>query len=196
MGNAFLALAVMAVLAFAGCASPPTSPELGGTTETMRSDVLAGANTAAKGDTVHVDYIGKLENGTLFDTSVESEARNAGLAPRSSYEQLVFTVGAGQMITGFDEAVVGMREGEAKTVTLPPGKAYGNRNDKNVIVFPLDNIGNAESLKVGSALYANNGAIGTVIAINDQNVTVDFNHELAGKTLVFTIKLVRVDKQY
>jgi len=196
MENIFLAVAAVIVLALAGCSSPPSNQNIGGTTETMRSDVLAGANTAAKGDVVHVDYIGKLENGTVFDTSLETEAKNAGLPPRSSYAQLTFTLGAGQMIKGFDDAVVGMREGEAKTVTLPPELAYGNREDRNVIVFPIGKIGNAESLKVGSALYAANGAIGTVLEINSENVTVDFNHELAGKTLIFTIKLARVDKKY
>lgn len=194
--KAILAVALVVVLALAGCANPPSSQNIGETTNTMRNDVLTGAVTAAKGDVVHVDYIGTLENGTVFDTSLEAEAKKAGLPARPTYEQLVFTVGAGQMIKGFDAALVGMKEGEAKTVTIPPEDAYGNRDDRNIITFPLDKIGNAESLKVGSALYAANGAIGTVVDINDQNVTVDFNHELAGKTLIFTIKLARVDKKY
>ncbi len=162
----------------------------------MRNEVLTGAATAAGGDVVHVDYIGRFENGTVFDTSIESVAKGAGLAPRSSYSQLTFTVGAGQMIKGFDSAVVGMKEGEAKTVTIAPEEAYGVRDERNVITFPLDKVDNAVSLKVGSSLYAANGAMGTVVGINGQNVTVDFNHELAGKTLVFMIKLARVEKKY
>ncbi len=197
MANAFLAaLGLMLALAISGCVSPPSNQNLGETTESMRNDILSGAMTAAKGDVVYVDYVGTLENGTVFDTSLEAEAKRAGLPPRSKYEQLVFTVGAGQMIKGFDDALVGMKEGQAKTVTLKPDEAYGNRDQRNVITLPLDKIENAGSLKVGSALYAANGAIGTVVEINSQNVTVDFNHELAGKTLIFTIKLARVDKKY
>jgi peptidylprolyl isomerase len=69
-------------------------------------------DVAKKGDTVEVDYTGKFENGEVFDTS---EGR----------EPLQFTLGAGQMIPGFEEAVEGMKFGEKKTVTLPPEKAYG-----------------------------------------------------------------------
>ena len=196
MWQVFVAIGFVAMLlALSGCAAP-SSQDVSGTTELMRNEVLTGAATAAKGDTVHVDYTGKFENGTVFDTSIESVAKEAGLAPRSLYSQLTFTVGAGQMIKGFDNALVGMKEGEAKTVTIAPEDAYGVRDERSVITFPLDKIDNAVSLKVGSSLYASNGAMGTVVAINGQNVTVDFNHELAGKTLIFTIKLVRVDKKY
>ena len=84
------------------------------------SAVSSGVAVAAKGDMVKVDYTGKFEDGTVFDSS-------EGRGP------LGFTVGAGQMIIGFDEAVEGMRVGESKTVTLPPEKAYGARGSGDVI---------------------------------------------------------------
>jgi FKBP-type peptidyl-prolyl cis-trans isomerase SlyD len=98
------------------------------------------------------------------------------------------------MIKGFDDAVVGMRQGDAKTVTLQPQDAYGEWDPAQVVSFPRSQI-NATDLKVGSALYAASGAIGIVTEISGQNVTVDFNHPLAGKTLVFTIDMLRVDKK-
>ena len=149
---------------------------------------------AQKGDTVSVDYVGKLQNGTLFDTSIKSEAQKAGFPLRPSYAPLEFKVGAGQMISGFDAAVIGMKEGEEKTVTLPPEQAYGQVQAGAVISLPLSQIGNSESIKVGSVLQANNGAQGTVIEITNGTAKIDFNHELAGKTLVFTIKMIKIQK--
>ncbi|MCX8196811.1 MAG: peptidylprolyl isomerase [Candidatus Micrarchaeota archaeon] len=177
-----------------GCISLPSSQNLPVTTEVMRSDVLSGAQTALRGDIVHVDYIGMFENGTVFDTSIASEAQKAGL-PQKRYEQLVFRIGDGQIIKGFEDAVVGMREGEVKTVKIEPKDAYGEWDPRLVATLPIDNFENAEDIKVGGFVYSASGAPGIVTAIQDGKVTVDFNHELAGKTLVYTIKLVRVDKR-
>ena len=151
--------------------------------------------SADKGDTVSVNYIGKLENGTLFDTSIEAEAKKAGIFQQGrAYQPLKFVVGAGQMIAGFDAAVDGMKIGEEKTVRLPPSQAYGERNDSNIISVPLESIQGASALEVGAILYTQGGAKGTVIAIKDGNATIDFNHELAGKALVFTITMVSIEK--
>lgn len=155
---------------------------------------LIATKAAQKGDTVGVYYIGKLENGTLFDTNVKEEAQKAGLPARPDYPLLTFTVGAGQMISGFDSAVVDMKEGEEKTVTLSPSQAYGERREDAVISVPIGNIGNSESIKPGALLYAQNGATGTVVEVNATHAKVDFNHELAGKPLVFTIKMINITK--
>jgi FKBP-type peptidyl-prolyl cis-trans isomerase 2 len=98
------------------------------------------------------------------------------------------------MISGFDSAVVGMKEGEEKTATLPPSQAYGERREDAVISVPVENIGNSEGVKPGALLYAQNGATGTVVEVNATHAKVDFNHELAGKPLVFTIKMVNITK--
>ncbi len=163
----------------------------------MANTAINTATGAQKGDTVRVDYVGKLENGTLFDTSLQAEAKKANLEPRPSYEPLEFKVGAGQMIAGFDSGVVGMKEGQEKTVKLLPSQAYGEWSNERVIPIPVANIGNTEDIKVGSMLFAQNGAVGRVVEIgNGTNATakVDFNHELAGKTLVFAIKMVSIKR--
>ncbi len=186
-------------LLFSGCAQSP-QPQQDYTTNGGNSMANTSGNaalTVSKGDSVRVDYTGKLENGTVFDTSLEEAAKKAGLEPRPSYEPLAFVVGAGQMISGFDSAVVGMREGQEKTVKLLPAQAYGDRSSDRVIAIPVANIGNSKDIKVGSMLFAQNGAVGRVVEIgNGTNATakVDFNHELAGKTLVFTIKMLSITK--
>ncbi|MFQ6056430.1 MAG: FKBP-type peptidyl-prolyl cis-trans isomerase, partial [Methanosarcinales archaeon] len=99
--------------------------------------------TVNKGDLVSVDYIGRLENGEVFDTSYEDLAKNESIPKtsdfqiRTKYEPLEFKVGAGQMILGFDKAVVGMEIGEEKTVKLPPEEAYGPRNPRNIRYVPI-----------------------------------------------------------
>jgi len=164
--------------------------------KSLIGDIIANKNiAAANGDTVSVNYIGKLSTGALFDTSIKEEAQKAGFPLRPSYAPLSFTVGAGQMISGFDAAVVGMRIGEEKNVTLLPAQAYGEINADAVISVPLDKIGNSSGIKVGALLYAQNGAAGKVIEITNGTARVDFNHELAGETLVFTIRMVNITKK-
>ncbi|MHB8566247.1 MAG: FKBP-type peptidyl-prolyl cis-trans isomerase [Nitrososphaerales archaeon] len=81
---------------------------------------------AQKGDTVSVHYIGKYVGGKIFDTSIESEARKAGIhSPARDYKPLLVKLGAGQVIVGFDEGLTGMCINEEKEVTIPPEKGYG-----------------------------------------------------------------------
>jgi FKBP-type peptidyl-prolyl cis-trans isomerase 2 len=135
------------------------------------------------GDTIKVDYRGTLEDGTQFDTSV-------GRTP------LEFTAGAGQMIKGFDEAVIGMKLNEEKTVTLSPEKAYGSRNEELIQTVSLSVLEEAEiEAKVGTTVMASTGARGTIIEVTEENALIDFNHELAGKTLTFWIKVVDIQKK-
>ena len=81
---------------------------------------------AQKGDIVSIHYVGKFPGGQVFDTSIESEAKKSGLhSPARDYKPLQVTLGAGQVIAGFEEAIIGMEVNEEKEVTLPPEKAYG-----------------------------------------------------------------------
>lgn len=83
---------------------------------------------AKNGDTVRVHYLGKFPGGKVFDTSLEKEAIKAGIHNRSrDYKPLELTLGTGQVISGFNDAIIGMKPGEEKTVTLPPEKAYGKK---------------------------------------------------------------------
>ena len=130
------------------------------------------------GDTIAVDYTGKLENGEEFDSSI-------GKTP------LKFTVGAGMLIKGFDEAVIGMGVGESKTVTIPPEKGYGPRNEEAFVEIKKDLIPEEVPLAVGLILELQ-GPEGqpvpaSVAEIGDEIVKMDINHGLAGKTLVFDI---------
>ena len=146
------------------------------------------------GDKVSVDYVGTLEDGTVFDTSVKAVAEKAGLPLRPSYEPLSFTVGAGQMIKGFDAAVVGMKAGEEKTVKIPAKEAYGERSNANVMIISTSQLEQMLGAKPGAgmALYSNTGARGKIVSTNATETEVDFNHELAGKALVFKITIRKI----
>ena len=145
----------------------------------------AGLNAAQakNGDTVKVDYTGKLENGTVFDTS---EGR----------EPLNFTLGAGQVIPGFEKAVLGMKVGESKNVTIPVDEAYGEYNDTLVVVVNRENLTNIPNPEVGQQLYGSQTdgttITGTITNVTDTTITVDFNPPLAGKNLTFEIKLISI----
>ena len=138
---------------------------------------------AKKGDHVKVHYTGKLTTGEQFDSS-------AGREP------LAFTVGAGQMIKGFDDAIPGMSVGDKKTINIAPEHAYGAKNKEAIIEFPLSNIPEDMKLQRGMKLQLQNEAghpVPVVVTeVKDDVVILDANHELAGKELVFDIELVEI----
>lgn len=136
-----------------------------------------------KGDTVKVHYTGKLRDGRIFDSS-------------TGKEPLEFVAGAGQMIAGFDAAVIGMVKKDKKTVEIPASKAYGAVDTTKVFEIPKDRIP-AELAKVGEKLSMNTGysnVVVKIIKIDEKTITVDSNHMLAGKDLVFDIEMVSVEK--
>jgi FKBP-type peptidyl-prolyl cis-trans isomerase 2 len=144
------------------------------------------------GDTISVNYVGKLEDGTVFDTSIKEEAVQAGIYnQRRDYKPLTFTVGAGQMIKGFDEGVVGIRVEEEKTLTIPPEEAYGEYREELARELPVDAVDFTP--EVGMQLATNNGLTGTIIKVTESSFVVDFNHEVAGKTLIFLVRIVSVE---
>ncbi|AEH06577.1 FKBP-type peptidyl-prolyl cis-trans isomerase [Methanothermococcus okinawensis] len=146
-----------------------------------------------KGDKVKVDYIGKLENGEVFDTSIESVAKEEGIyTPERPYEPLEFTVGEGQLIEGFEEAVLDMNKGDEKTVNIPAEKAYGQRDEKLIQKVPKDAFEGADFEPEEGMIILAGGVPATIIEVSDNEVALDFNHQLAGKNLIFTIKLVDV----
>ena len=142
-------------------------------------------STAKKGDHVKVHYTGKLTTGEQFDSS-------------SNRDPLAFTVGAGQMIKGFDEAIPGMAVGDKKTINIAPENAYGNTNQDAIIDFPKSNIPEDMKLEKGMKLQLQNQdgqpIPVTVTEIKDEVVVLDANHELAGKELVFDIELVEISE--
>lgn len=138
---------------------------------------------AKKGDNVKVHYKGTLKTGEQFDSS-------EGRSP------LAFTVGAGQMIKGFDDAIPGMEVGEKKTINIAPKDAYGEKNADAIIEFPKANIPEDMKLEPGMKLQLQNqqGQPFPVVVteIKEEVVILDANHELAGKELVFDIELVEI----
>ena len=138
-----------------------------------------------EGDLVRVHYTGKLTNGEQFDSS-------------TGREPLEFTVGAGQMIKGFDDAMPGMSVGEKKTINILPGDAYGEKDEQAMIEFPKANIPDDMKLEPGMQLQLRNENGQpfpvTIAEIKDDVVVLDANHMLAGKELVFDIELVEIVK--
>lgn len=138
---------------------------------------------AKNGDKVKVHYTGKLMNGEQFDSS-------AGREP------LEFTVGAGQMIKGFDTAIPGMVPGDKKTINIPASEAYGERSEEAIIQFPKSNIPADMELAPGMQLTLSNQygqpVPVVVLEVKDDVVVMDANHFLAGKELVFDIELVEI----
>ena len=136
---------------------------------------------AASGDTVRVGYTGTLADGTQFDSSAESGP-------------IELTLGMEQVIRGFENALIGMTEGESKTVTLEPDNAYGHHNSELVQVVERAQIPTEVQLAVGVTLQAEepNGNLVhlVVVGVDDENVTLDANHPLAGKDLTFVLELV------
>jgi peptidylprolyl isomerase len=139
---------------------------------------------AVKGSTVRIDYVAKLEDGTVFDQSVEDEP-------------LEFVLGEGKVLPGVEEAVDGLEEGDGRTVTIPPAKGYGERDESLLRRFPksiaMEDSDLKENMVVKLHLKDGGTAPATVVGITDSEVTVDLNHPLAGKALVFDITLVSVE---
>lgn len=139
--------------------------------------------TVKKGDTIKVHYTGKLEDGTVFDSS-------QGGAP------LEFKVGGGDIIAGLDEGVVGMNAGETRTITIPMEKAYGPRQDERVFEFDRKKGPEHFNPEVGQRvqMYRADGmpVTATVVGVSEASVTMDCNHPLAGKTLIFETTLVEI----
>jgi len=142
--------------------------------------------TAKNGDKVKVHYTGKLTSGMQFDSS-------------SGREPLEFTVGAGQMIKGFDAAIPGMKVGDKKTIEIPPQEAYGDRSEEAMIEFPKTNIPADMQLEVGMQLSLRDQdgrPIPVVVReIKEEVIVLDANHFLAGETLIFDIELMDIESE-
>lgn len=139
-------------------------------------------STATQGDTVQVHYTGKLKDGSVFDSSREREP-------------LQFTVGEGKVIAGFEEAVVGMQPGETKSTTIAAANAFGERRPELVVQVNRSDFNTEQELAVGQRFTVQGSSGRQTIAIvdlNESTATVDANHELAGKDLVFDIELVAI----
>ena len=146
-------------------------------------------------DAVVVDYIGRLEDGSVFDTSVESVAQACGVynQQRDYQSGLPFTVWAGQMIQWFDAWVMGMRVGQTKTVHIPADQAYGAWDEAYLMPVPKSSFDGAENLKPWDQVMTSMGQSFKVHQVEQENIILDANPPLAGKDLIFDITLKSVN---
>jgi peptidylprolyl isomerase len=146
---------------------------------------------AKEGDKVKVHYTGKLEGGEVFDSSECTEDDcSCDSGP------LEFTIGKGEVIPGFEKAVIGMSEGEAKTFIIPVEEAYGKRNEEMVVAVERSHVPADLTPEVGMRLEVTqeDGQEFPVVImeVTETHVTLDANHPLAGRDLTFDIKLVEI----
>lgn len=137
---------------------------------------------AKNGDTVRVHYTGTLDDGTVFDSSRERDP-------------LEFVLGQGSLIPGFESAVEGREAGEKVCVTLPPDKAYGDVDRELIFTVPRAQVPDHIPLNVGVPLQLSNeqGQMDvTITEVGADEITLDANHPLAGKTLTFEIEIVEI----
>ncbi len=140
-----------------------------------------------KGSKVTVEYEGSLEDGTIFDSSSQ----------HGHSHPLEFTAGEGEVIKGFDEAIIGMNEGEEKTIEIESKDAYGEYNPQLKQKIPKSSLNAEGEPKAGMTLV-----IGTpdgkqfpvkILEVDEENITIDLNHPLAGKKLTFKVKVVKIE---
>ena len=136
-----------------------------------------------EGDKVKVHYTGKYEDDEVFDSS-------------ENRHPLEFTIGSGSVVSGFEKGVMGMEVGEKKTITIPPEEAYGAIRKELVRTFEKSRLPKDILPWVGKKLRIprkEGGVINAVVAAMDEDtVTLDANHALAGKTLIFDLQLVEI----
>ncbi|MHC4791313.1 MAG: FKBP-type peptidyl-prolyl cis-trans isomerase [Planctomycetota bacterium] len=138
---------------------------------------------AKQGDTVKVHYTGKLNDGTVFGSSVDREP-------------LQLTIGNGQVIPDVEQAVVGMNPGESKTVKVLPEQAYGLYQEEMVVEVDRNQLPSDLELEVGKQLQVRQQdgqkAVVTVVDVSESSVKLDANHPLAGEELTFDLQLVEI----
>ncbi|MGB0347334.1 MAG: FKBP-type peptidyl-prolyl cis-trans isomerase [Balneolaceae bacterium] len=140
-------------------------------------------STIKNGDTVKVHYTGTLDNGEVFDSSINRDP-------------LQFTLGQGQLIPGFENAVIGLGVGDVTTANIPSSEAYGEHNPQMEVTVEKSQLPEGMTPEIGMQLQLNQPdgqPIPCVITkIEDEMVTIDANHPLAGKDLTFNIEIVEI----
>jgi FKBP-type peptidyl-prolyl cis-trans isomerase 2 len=138
---------------------------------------------ARQGDTVQVHYTGRLQDGTVFDDSIEGEP-------------LQFVIGKGDLLAAFEAAIVGMEEGAWKTIAIPAQEAYGTYRPEMAAKIPRTQLPPDLKPVIGQQLQVSQDEeqmiIVTITAFDADSVTIDANHPLAGKDLIFEVKLVKI----
>ena len=141
-----------------------------------------------KGNKVKVEYEGKFDNGEIFDSSKHGEHSHP----------LEFVVGKGQVISGFEEAVIGLKKGDEKEIKLESEEAYGNYDSTLKREIPKEVIPEGQEIKEGMIIVMQTPEgyklPARIVSISDDSFTIDLNHPLAGKKLIFNIKVIDVEE--
>ena len=140
-----------------------------------------------KGSKIKVDYEGSFDDGKVFDSSTHGDHSHP----------LEIEVGAGKVIKGFDEALVGMELNEEKEIKLSPSEAYGEHDSKKIVKIPRDKLPADQEPKEGMMLGMQGAdgrqAAAKIVKVEDKEITIDLNHPLAGKNLNFKLKVVEIN---
>jgi FKBP-type peptidyl-prolyl cis-trans isomerase 2 len=147
------------------------------------------------GDNIVVDYIWRLDDWTVFDTSIQSIAESCGIYSegRDYTEGLSFQAWAGQMVKWFDNGVIWMKVGQTKTVEFWPEEWYGEYDENLVVTASIDEVGDVSQFKEWDTVYLWMWYPAKIVKITDKEVTFDMNSELAGKSLIFDITLKSIN---
>jgi len=153
-------------------------------------------DTAQEGQVAIIHYVGRIaegeEEGEVFDTTnVDVALEEEIYHDQRDYKPLELRLGEGNVVEGLEEAVVGMEKGEEKTVEVEPERAFGEHDPDEVVEFPREMFEDSD-IEVGKLAKTQDGRNGWVTEMDDETVTIDFNHELAGTRVEFGIKLLDV----
>ncbi|WP_128478405.1 FKBP-type peptidyl-prolyl cis-trans isomerase [Halorussus pelagicus] len=152
---------------------------------------------ASKGDIAVVHFTGRIaggeDAGAVFDTTDVDVAMESSIYHgHRDYKPLEFRVGDRNVVPGLDDAVREMAVGDERTVTVAPERAFGERDEEKVVEFPRADLEDRSDVtaQTGELVRAETGETGWIVAVGDESVTVDFNHELAGLPVEFDVKLL------
>ncbi|MCD6509088.1 MAG: peptidylprolyl isomerase [Thermoprotei archaeon] len=146
-----------------------------------------------KGDFLLVDYVAKVKDeDRILETTIAEEAKKAGIYDENkAYEPKLIILGEGWLLKSVEDEILNMDIGEEKVIELPPEKAFGERDPSKVRVIPARELTRRRIRPVLGAQIEINGRIGLVRSVGSGRVVVDFNHPLAGRTLIYKVKVVK-----
>lgn len=152
----------------------------------------------APGDEVRFHYVGRLPTGTVFDTSREAVAEDAGIDEAQQaweYAPVTVDIGDAQLLEGLEAGLIGLEEGETETIVVPPEKGYGESRDDRIETYERssfeEKLGDVECAK-GMHIRTRDGEAGEVVEVDSDTVRIDFNHPLAGTPLEFEVDILDV----
>lgn len=151
---------------------------------------------AKQGDRIRIHFTGTLQDGTVFDTTYGDQCADDDCGCGEETGPMELTIGEEDFFTEVEEALVGMAPGDKKTVFIPAADAFGPYDEENIFSIPLDQIPAEPLPEIGQEVELTDedgqNLMATVVEIDDQDITFDFNHPLAGQDLTFEIELVEI----